>query len=77
MSVASVAWDSYRLTHDLRGLNKKTMSTAKTIAEDQEAFINRLSNKLVMSLDMTSAYFQIELSEDSKPLTSFYVDTVT
>ena len=68
---------SYRLTQDLRGLNGKTISTAKTISVVQEAFINRLSNKLVTSLEMTSAYFQIELSEDSKPLTSFYVDTVT
>ena len=57
--------------------NFYTISTARTIAVDQEAFISRLSNKFVTSLDMTSAYFQIELSEESKPLTSFYVDTVT
>ena len=55
--------------------NFYTISTVRTIAVDQEAFISRLSNKFVTSLDMTSAYFQIELSEESKPLTSFYVDT--
>ena len=60
---------SYHLTQDLRGLNYKTISTARTITVDQEAFINRLSNKLLTSLDMTSAYFQIKLSEESKPLT--------
>ena len=62
---------SYRLAIDFRALNSITVFDSEsmlTIEHDLHKFINA---KLITELDLTKAYYQIKLKENSQPLTAF------
>ena len=58
---------------DLRKLNNQTIKDAQSLPriEDSLDCLNRAA--IFTSLDLQSGYWQVEMTEDSKPLTTFTV----
>ena len=65
---------TWRLTQDLKGLNKITLNTYNTQLPSIDDIVTLSKDKVVTSLDINNAYFVIPLTEESKSKTSFYVD---
>ena len=65
---------TWRLTQDLKGLNKITLNTYNTQLPSVDDIVTLSKDKIVTSLDINNAYFVIPLTEESKAKTSFYVD---
>ena len=65
---------TWRLTQDLKGLNKITLNTYNTQLPSVDDIVALSKDKVVTSLDINNAYFVIPLTEESKSKTSFYVD---
>ena len=65
---------TWRLTQDLRSVNKATTNIYKANLPTIDEVINKCRNKVVTQVDINQAYFTIELSEDSKEKTSFYLN---
>ena len=63
---------SFRLACDMRLINSKTINQASMINITPEQLIDKVSKGLTSSFDVTSAYFNIPLTDESKELTSFY-----
>ena len=65
---------TWRLTQDLRSVNKATTNIYKANLPTIDEIVNKCRNKVVTQIDINQAYFTIELSEDSKEKTSFYLN---
>ena len=58
---------------DLQKLNARTIKDAQTLPRIQDS-LNFLSGAIIFtSLDLKSGYWQVELDEDSIPITAFTV----
>jgi hypothetical protein len=62
---------SYRLTMDFRDLNSVTVVDAGPPCLVEEDLFKFSQSKYFSELDLTRAYYQIELAERSEPLTAF------
>ena len=64
---------SLRFCMDLRHLNKRTIKDVYRLPRIEETLdcLNRA--KIFTSLDLKSGYWQVEIEEESKPLTAFTV----
>jgi hypothetical protein len=62
-----------RVVLDYRGLNEQTFEDKYTIREVQDCIdeIGRRGSTVFSALDLTSGFWQMELDEESKPLTAF------
>ena len=58
---------------DLRKLNNQTIKDAKSIPRIEDSLDCLNGAAIFMSLDLQSGYWQVEMTEDSKPLTTFTV----
>ena len=65
---------TWRLTQDLRSVNKATTNIYKANLPTIDEIVNKCRNKVVTQLDINQAYFTIGLNEDSKEKTSFYLN---
>ena len=65
---------TWRLTQDLRSVNKATTNIYKANLPTIDEIINKCRNKVVTQVDINQAYFTIGLSEESKEKTSFYLN---
>ena len=67
--------NEYRFVNDLRGLNKLTIPMCwpmPTIEDIFDTLADR-SPSIFLNIDLKHAYFQVKLTEDSKPKTAFAV----
>ena len=62
---------SLRFCIDLRKLNARTRKDAYTLPHIEESLDSLNGAQIFTSLDLKSGYWQIELSEESIPLTTF------
>ncbi|KAK3109194.1 hypothetical protein FSP39_025154 [Pinctada imbricata] len=60
-----------RFCIDFRALNSQTKFDAEPMPDADEIFSKLASHKYFSSLDLTKGYWQVPLSDDSKPLTAF------
>ena len=67
--------ESYRPTVDMSDLNKAIINVSKSVLPTPEEIFQTLAGKVVSSVDLSNAYFTIELSEESKKYCNFYVGT--
>ena len=63
----------FRLALDFRLLNEATIQVNRTNSVNIDDFINRIKGKIVSQLDLTQAFFAIELDELSQDLTAFFL----
>ena len=63
----------FRLAQDLRLLNQCTINVKRTNAVHIDNFISKIKGKIVSQLDLTQAFFAIELEELAQELTTFYL----
>lgn len=61
----------YRLCVDFRKLNAKTVSNAYPIPDLRELLRQVQGAKVFSTLDLNSGYWQVEVEEESRPLTAF------
>ena len=64
---------SFRLCQDHRDLNLQTKSIKKPQAINIDQFIGKIKGKIMSQIDLTQAFFAIELTERAKEYTCFYV----
>ena len=64
---------SLRFCIDLRKLNSRTMKDACSLPRIEESLDCLNRSKIFTSLDLKSGYWQVELDDDSIPLTAFTV----
>ena len=62
-----------RFCIDLRKLNERTIKDAYSLPRIEESLDCLNGSKIFTSLDLKSGYWQVELDEDSIPLTAFTV----
>lgn len=69
------AGGSLRMCIDFRQLNKRTLHLASQMPQISEVMLDSFSNgdKLFSQLDMSQAYHQLEVTEESKPYLAFKV----
>ena len=58
---------------DLRKLNNQTIKDAQSLPRIEDSLDCLNGAAIFMSLDLQSGYWQVEMTEDSKPLTAFTV----
>ena len=58
---------------DLRKLNNQTIKDAQSLPRIEDSLDCLNGAAIFMSLDLQSGYWQVEMTEDSKPLTTFTV----
>ena len=58
---------------DLRKLNNQTIKDAQSVPRIEDSLDCLNGAAIFMSLDLQSGYWQVEMTEDSKPLTAFTV----
>ena len=58
---------------DLRKLNNQTIKDAQSLPRIEDSLNCLNGTAIFMSLDLQSGYWQVEMTEDSKPLTAFTV----
>ena len=61
-----------RFCNDLRKLNEQTIKDAYSLPQVDET-LDSLQGSQWFSLDLKSGYWQVEMDEESKPLTAFTV----
>ena len=64
---------SMRFCIDLRKLNARTVKDSYSLPRIEETLDCLRGSKLFTSLDLKSGYWQVEMAEESKPLTAFTV----
>ena len=64
---------SLRFCIDLRHLNSRTIKDAYSLPRIEETLDCLNAAKIFTSLDLKSGYWQVEMEEESKPLTAFTV----
>ena len=64
---------SLRFCIDLRKLNNQTVKDAQSLPRIEDSLDCLNETAIFMSLDLPSGYWQVEMTEDSKPLTAFTV----
>ena len=64
---------SLRFCIDLRKLNNQTIKDAKSLPRIEDSLDCLNGAAIFTSLDLQSGYWQVEMTEDSKPLTAFTV----
>ena len=64
---------SLRFCIDLRHLNNRTIKDAYSLPRIEETLDCLNGAKIFTSLDLKSGYWQVEMEEESKPLTAFTV----
>ena len=64
---------SLRFCIDLRHLNNRTVKDAYSLPRIEETLDCLNGAKIFTSLDLKSGYWQVEMEEESKPLTAFTV----
>ena len=67
---------SLRFCIDLRHLNNRTVKDAYSLPRIEETLDCLNGAKIFTSLDLKSGYWQVEMEEESKPLTAFTVGPV-
>ena len=75
-STMVLAWKKdggLRFCIDLRKLNNWTVKDAYSLAQIDENLDSLLGSQWFSSLDLKSGYWQVEIDEESKPLTAFTV----
>ena len=65
---------SLRFCIDLRHLNNRMIKDAYSLPRIEETLDCLNGAKFFTSLDLKSGYWQVEMEEESKPLTAFTVD---
>lgn len=65
---------AYRICVDLRNLNEVLSLKCSSLSKPPEKIIMPLAHRMVTNLDVCQAYFSIPLHEDSKAMTSFFVE---
>ena len=65
---------SWRLTQDLRSVNKETTNTYTATLPTIDEIVHKCRNKTITQFDINQAYFTIGLSQRSKSKTSFYLN---
>ena len=61
----------YRLCVDFRKLNTKTVSSAYPMPDLKELLKQANGAKVFSTLDLNSGYWQVEVEDESRPLTAF------
>lgn len=64
---------SYRMCHDARKLNSLTVKDSYPLPNIQATLDMLRGASYISSIDLKSAFFQVPLAEDSRPLTAFAV----
>ena len=64
---------SLRFRIDLRKLNNQTIKDAQSLPRIEDSLDCLNGAAIFTSLDLQSGYWQVEMTEDSKPLTAFTV----
>lgn len=64
----------FRFCSDLRGVNKAIVNNTALAMPSPDEIVSKLSGKIVSSVDVTSAFFSIRLTEQSRSLMGFFVD---
>ncbi len=62
----------YRLILDGRSLNTVTIGHSLSLGQLEDLFLKLSDNKYIILIDIVSAYFNIEIDEKDRVLTSFY-----
>ena len=65
---------TWRLTQDLRRVNEATKNIYTSVLPIIDEIVRKCRNKVVTQFDINQAYFIIELTEDSKEKTTFYMN---
>ena len=74
MFLVPKAGGAYRAVVDFRALNKRIAIESVPLPDVHSAFHWFAKAKIFTTLDLNSAYYQVPLSEASKPLTAFCTD---